>query len=203
MRRFNLSPLLVLAYATASAWALPLTIDTSSLVPKAQLLTNAPPTESERLAETCVTLLYCFTRTNLHSLLDRHNALAPRIPAIDVVFAAGTETKVLIKAGWIALNVQEIVNLLRYTIREVKQQIVQHGDRVIPATDLVTLGSAMVVQGVHMTLSNADNHQLTYGVVQSAAVAMVQYFTVRGGYQTVDFSIIDGKNHVGSGMIQA
>ncbi|KAA6413970.1 MAG: hypothetical protein FRX48_02332 [Lasallia pustulata] len=184
MRRFNLSPLLVLAYATAFAWALPLTIDTSSLVPKAQLLTNAPPTESE-------------------SLLDRHNALAPRIPAIDVVFAAGTETKVLIKAGWIALNVQEIVNLLRYTIREVKQQIVQHGDRVIPATDLVTLGSAMVVQGVHMTLSNADNHQLTYGVVQSAAVAMVQYFTVRGGYQTVDFSIIDGKNRVGSGMIQA
>ena len=122
---------------------------------------------------------------------------------MDTILAAGTDTKVLIQAGWVALNAEQIVDLLRATINVAKQRIAQQGDKVIPMSDLVMLGSAMVSQGVHMTLTNANNHQLTYGVVESAAVALMEFFIRRGGYQKVDFQIIDGKNLVGSGTIQA
>ena len=203
MRGLNLLPLSALACTAAFAWALPLTPETSSLVSRGQLPANARLATSERYAETHFTVPCSVPDPTSHSLFDRRNTLALRTPVIDVYRAPGTETKVLIKAGWVALNMQEVLELLRATIKLAKQRIVEHGDEVIPVNDLVALGSAMVGEGVYLTLANANNHQLTYGVVLAAAVALSDFFSRSGGFQSVDFQIIDGKNLVGTGKIVA
>lgn len=102
-----------------------------------------------------------------------------------------------------ATNMSNIIDLLRAVIRLATQRIAEHGDGVIPISDLVTIGSSMVGEGVSMTLSNANNHQLTYGVVHAAASALWDFFSRHGGYQSVDFQIVDGPNVVGTGKIVA
>lgn len=98
---------------------------------------------------------------------------------------------------------RQIIDLLRATFNLASQRIDEHGDRVIPISDLVTLGGALLGEGVHMTLANTNNHQLTYGVVQAAAMALANFITQSGGYQSVEFQIIDGQNLVGKGSIMA
>ncbi|KAI4121510.1 MAG: hypothetical protein LQ347_006834 [Umbilicaria vellea] len=118
-----------------------------------------------------------------------------------VYYAAGTDTKILIQTGWLATNAWQIYDLLLATGRLVTQRIAVNGDRVIPVSDLVVLGNSMITEGIYMTLKNANNHQLTYGVVQAAVSALSDFLNRNGGFKTVDFQIIDGKNLVGTGQI--
>ena len=77
------------------------------------------------------------------------------------------------------------------------------GDAVVPFSDLVSIGGALAGDGVYLRLRNADNHQLTYGVINAALVAMLDFFSREGGFQSVDFQIIDGMHLVGTGRIDA
>lgn len=97
----------------------------------------------------------------------------------------------------------KIIGLLRAITNLATQRIAEHGDRVIPISDLIILGSSMAGEGVLMTLKNANNHQLTYGVVHGAALALGAFINKYGGFQSVQFQIIDGQNVVGTGRIEA
>ena len=48
---------------------------------------------------------------------------------------------------------------------------------------------------------NADNHQLTYGVVRSAVAALRDYMAREGEYGLMMFDIWDGDNQVGTGLL--
>lgn len=48
---------------------------------------------------------------------------------------------------------------------------------------------------------NANNHQLTYGVVYSAVAAVRDYMVREGDYGLLSFDIWDGDNQVGTGVL--
>lgn len=102
-----------------------------------------------------------------------------------------------------AMNAGKLFELLRAIANLATRRIAEHGDRVIPISDLIILGSSMVGEGVLMTLNNANNHQLTYGVVHGTALALEAFINTYGGYQSMDFQIVDGPNLVGTGRIEA
>ena len=58
----------------------------------------------------------------------------------------------------------------------------------------------MGVGGIHVTVWDANNHQVTYGVLGGVFVAL-EGVMGRDGYGEANFQIYDGNNWVGSGMI--
>lgn len=72
------------------------------------------------------------------------------------------------------------------------------GDHELVAHGAFTFAGA---QGLLFTAANANNHQLTYGVLAEAVEALTSY--MRGaGFGRALFTIFDGANAVGSGRIK-
>ena len=53
----------------------------------------------------------------------------------------------------------------------------------------------------YINVSNANNHQVTYGVLRAAVAALRDYMAQEGEYGTLVFDIWDGVNQVGRGTI--
>ena len=58
-----------------------------------------------------------------------------------------------------------------------------------------------VFEDVAMWVTNSNNHQLTWGVLGTALVAIGDYFEENGGWGAVEFAVWDGDNEVGVGRI--
>ena len=50
-------------------------------------------------------------------------------------------------------------------------------------------------------VENANNHQVTYGVLLSALLGLEKYMSNRG-YGAVQFGLYDGPNQVGQGWLE-
>lgn len=68
-----------------------------------------------------------------------------------------------------------------------------------------TLGNGRILQqqahGLALAVFNANNHQMTWGVLASALLALVDYMAGQGTYRAAAFTVFDGHNEVGSGSI--
>ena len=91
-----------------------------------------------------------------------------------------------------------IQNLLTFTLTQLDGWIQNQGDGVI-----VSGRYEGVVPGNSFGLGmrNANNHQLTYGVVQAAIAALKSYMSQENNYGWVLFEIWDGDNQVGVGAL--
>lgn len=112
---------------------------------------------------------------------------------------------------WCASNsatyvVFKIVNALAQsvvldTMAEVYEVIQQHlqtyGDGVMAATSFDRFPSD---EGLEVSIWNANNHQVTWGVLESALEALGDWME-QYGYGSVIFQIYDGSNQVGRGSI--
>ena len=58
-----------------------------------------------------------------------------------------------------------------------------------------------VLDDVALWVTNSNNHQLTWGVLGTALVAIGDYFEKNGGWGAVQFTIWDGDNEVGRARI--
>ena len=58
------------------------------------------------------------------------------------------------------------------------------------------------VGGIQIAIVNANNHQLTFGVVGSVLVGL-EGCMERNGYAEADFDVFDGANQVGTGVVGA
>ena len=56
-------------------------------------------------------------------------------------------------------------------------------------------------EGLGIWVKNSNNHQLTWGVLGTALVAIGDYFEQNGGWGAVQFRIWDGDNEVAIGRI--
>ena len=56
--------------------------------------------------------------------------------------------------------------------------------------------------GVELLVTNANNHQTTWGVLGAAVSAVGQWMLNTNGTGTVSFEIVDGTNEVGMGQVQ-
>lgn len=73
-----------------------------------------------------------------------------------------------------------------------------YGDRVIGGNGWYTMVGA---RGVRLTAWNANNHQITWGVLAAALVALKDYMSVQNWYGAVTFDIYDGVNRVASAFL--
>ena len=65
---------------------------------------------------------------------------------------------------------------------------------------LIWMGGGLVANGFGLLTWDSNNHQQTWGVLGAALEALEDY--MRGaGYGQVLFTIVDGPNQVGEGML--
>ena len=77
------------------------------------------------------------------------------------------------------------------------EQLHAYGDGVMPAGTFERYPSD---EGLLISIWNANNHQVTWGVAQAALEALGDYME-QNGYGSVIFQIYDGANQVGRGSI--
>lgn len=58
-----------------------------------------------------------------------------------------------------------------------------------------------VYDDLALWVKNSNNHQLTWGVLGTALVAIGDYFELNGGWGAVEFAVWDGDYEVGRGRI--
>lgn len=85
-------------------------------------------------------------------------------------------------------------------INEAYSYIVGHlsleGDSLVPTGVFAWRG-----HGFSLRTWNANNHQMTWGVLRAATFALVDYMG-QAGYATARFDIFDGANQVGAGVLE-
>lgn len=80
-----------------------------------------------------------------------------------------------------------------------------HLDRVLPGRENRLLPGGGFSWGedqlYSVQISNANNHQCTFGVMRSAVAALTDFMTTENTYGTMSFEIWDGENEVGLGVV--
>lgn len=56
-------------------------------------------------------------------------------------------------------------------------------------------------EGLTLEVTNANNHQMTWGVFSSAMEALDDFIRENGGFASATFDVYDGQNQVGTGKI--
>lgn len=92
-----------------------------------------------------------------------------------------------------------IPQLLLNLFNQLTRKIQRGGDSVISG-GVYRWGSGFP-HAIVVSFMNANNHQLTYGVVRSAVAAVKGYMASDGDYGLMSFDIWDGDNQVGTGVI--
>lgn len=110
--------------------------------------------------------------------------------------ASNTATYIVLKVVT-ALAERVVLDTLAEVFEIVQQQLETHGDGVIPARAFDRFPSD---EGMLVSIMNANNHQVTWGVLQAAIEALGDYME-QHGYASVTFQIYDGPNQVGEGSI--
>lgn len=94
-----------------------------------------------------------------------------------------------------------IVGILSSAYEHAHQHIESMGDGVIRALSNGRVFQLQGVNGLGLSVFNANNHQTTWGVLASAMVALVDFMAGQGTYCAAAFSIYDGQNEVGTGSL--
>lgn len=108
-----------------------------------------------------------------------------------------TKTYLIINPGS-PIASELIINLLTGAGKAAAAQIAGQGDRRVQNGRFMWfqhMGRDVVLQ-----VTNANNHQVTYGVL-SSALAGLQDYMWNCGYGGVQFKLYDGSNQVGQGSI--
>ena len=109
--------------------------------------------------------------------------------------APNSETYIMFKAV-VPVAGAVIRELLDKAYSQVQATIQLLGDVRVPGW-----GMDCVRQGFYFRATNANNHQITMGVLGAAISALRDYVTKEGG-GTLTFDIYDGENQVGVGLIE-
>ena len=72
------------------------------------------------------------------------------------------------------------------------------GDRVMTSATGTTFRTE---EGMTLAVANANNHQMTWGVLQSVLAVLEDFINENGGFVSATFDIFDGRNQVGTGKI--
>lgn len=96
-----------------------------------------------------------------------------------------------------ALAASRVLDTMAEAYQIIYDQLLAHGDGVMPAGTFERYPSD---QGLLISIWNANNHQVTWGVAQAALEALGDYME-QYGYGSVIFHIYDGPNQVGRGSI--
>ncbi|MCJ1302716.1 hypothetical protein MMC08_005520 [Hypocenomyce scalaris] len=194
MRLLRHTLLLALLHLVASTLAIPTTTQASSpLAPRSQFCANAPLT----IAGTPY---------------DRRRALPPALPrgnpALITWCAPNSQTYIVIRLGALVAGTA-VQTLLAFALADVGLAVnngrtpsssgtaglIPHGSYSASVGYVQTGGS------VELTVWNANNHQITWGVL-SAAVEAMEAFMIQYGFGEATFSIYDGANEVGEGDVK-
>lgn len=57
-------------------------------------------------------------------------------------------------------------------------------------------------EGLVLSVANANNHQMTWGVFTTAMQALDDFIRENGGFVSATFDVFDGRNQVATGKIQ-
>lgn len=93
---------------------------------------------------------------------------------------------------------ETITNILQGASRAVSARIASKGDGMLQ--DGMFTWFQRDDSRVVFRVQNANNHQITYGVL-SAALTGMQTYMLHVGYGGVQFRLYDGKNQVGQGTL--
>ena len=88
--------------------------------------------------------------------------------------------------------------LLNQAIRETESFIDTRGDGLAGESGMYSVRG---LNGVWLHAWNADNHQMTWGVLREACLALFDYMQRNDDFGTVGFEVYDGDHQVGEGMI--
>ena len=123
-------------------------------------------------------------------------SVEPRKETNTVLWCApNSQTYVILTMGG-AIPGNQVRTMLSVAMVYVQQAILQLGDGVIQAGGVNYNGPS----SMNFQTWNTNNHQQTYGVLGAAIAALSDYMN-RYGYGAATFSIHDGNNEVGSGLI--
>lgn len=90
-----------------------------------------------------------------------------------------------------------VLDTLAEAYEIIQQHLETNGDGVMPAGTFDRFPSD---EGLSITIANANNHQVTWGVLMTAFEALGDWME-QYGYGSVIFQIYDGPNQVGRGSI--
>lgn len=88
------------------------------------------------------------------------------------------------------------INVIDACYKLIVFAIQKHGDEILPGGYFNWMG----INGIAVEAMNANNHQLTWGVLGAALKALKQYME-SNGYRQAHFDIYDGENMVGKGLL--
>ena len=93
-------------------------------------------------------------------------------------------------------EVSLVLKVLSDALAVVRQAVAVGGDSVIPSGSF-----SFSKYSINCQASNANNHQLTWGVMGAAIEALANFMTLYG-FGAARFGIYDGDNLVGQGVFQ-
>lgn len=94
-----------------------------------------------------------------------------------------------------AIHISEIAAILASAWVRVYTRLATAGDGLLPGE------FSDQFNNVVMRVWNANNHQMTWGVLNVAILALKDFLIVNKGLGAVAFKIFDGNNQVGQGQI--
>lgn len=94
-----------------------------------------------------------------------------------------------------------ILSILSSAYNHAQEHIEAMGDGVIRALSNGQIFQLQGVNGLALSVFNANNHQTTWGVLASAVLALADYMAGQGTYCAAAFTIYDGHNEVGTGSL--
>ena len=75
------------------------------------------------------------------------------------------------------------------------------GDGVMPALPRGGIFQWMGEDALALEVANANNHQMTYGVLAAALLELAHYMVQTGEVERASFDVYDGPNWVGVGWV--
>ncbi|MCJ1301924.1 hypothetical protein MMC08_004725 [Hypocenomyce scalaris] len=159
------------------------------------LISTAPVANPSSLSERT---LYCSNIPNqvAGSPSSKRTLHSPRAPAYAYcVRSLGNRTFILITFTSL-YPAGPISQMLNTAMEFVTNAVNTSGDRNIP-------GGFFQVRYANLLLrvQNANNHQVTYGVLGAALIALGDWMQEQGKWGALTFEVWDGDNQVGSGGI--
>lgn len=126
---------------------------------------------------------------------DGIEILTPRSSANNIYWCLqGTQTYITLTMTAI-LSQNQILPILRFSLSS--------ANRGTTGFDGLLPGGLFRIESNNMilTIRNANNHQMTWHLLSSALLVVVDYMSEKNKFGTVVFDIFDGGNQVGHGSI--
>ncbi|MCJ1305323.1 hypothetical protein MMC08_008137 [Hypocenomyce scalaris] len=170
------------------------------LVPSILALPSTPPLPLQLRSQTCANSPSIIAGTLFTRDLTPPTRLPRTNPSV-IWCAPGTQTYISVTTAS-ALPSTPLLHLLGEVSTAIAAQIQAHGDSLITEGVFSFLGPAAdgsAACALHVW--NANNHQISWGVLLAATRALWDYMYNTGSFGGADFEIFDGGNQVGLGVV--